>query len=186
VYPCTNCNKRGDGAGCTFVGRGPRGKSQRGQASPTLVQDRLQHLENLVMSLAQKQKIEHEQSPDQIPDFNAVPQAADVNGPNFQTPTSLTSNGTQPSRDTGTLVVNDEGTSYFESADWRAILNEVSFRSIPTLQVSLLSNHELTDSPCRSMESKTPSTIMSMRKRMMKGQRKTETRILFLQTCCLE
>lgn len=138
VYPCTNCNKRGDGAGCTFVGRGPRGKSQRGQASPTLVQDRLQHLENLVMSLAQKQKIGHEQSFDQISDFNDVPQAADANGTNLQTPTSLTSNGTQPSRDTGTLVVNDEGTSYFESVDWRAILNEVSLCSILALQVIIV------------------------------------------------
>ncbi|OQE22551.1 hypothetical protein PENSTE_c010G04977 [Penicillium steckii] len=124
VYPCTNCNKRGDGPGCTFVGRGPRGKSQRGQTSPTLVQDRLQHLENLVMSLAQKQK--HEQSPNQISDFNAVQQAADVNGPDYQTPKSVTSHGAHPSRDTGTLVVNDEGTSYFESADWRAILNEIN------------------------------------------------------------
>lgn len=52
-HPCTNCKKRGEAASCTYVGRGPRGKAQHGRSSPTLVQDRLHHLENLVMSLAQ-------------------------------------------------------------------------------------------------------------------------------------
>lgn len=94
------------------------------------MQDRLQHLENLVMSLAQKQKQEQEQDqeqpPDQVSDLNVGPQVADANGPSYQTPTSMNDHDTRSPRDTGTLVVNDEGTSYFESANWRAILKEVS------------------------------------------------------------
>lgn len=133
IYPCNNCKKRGDTVGCTFVGRGPRGKPQHGQSSPTLVQDRLQHLENLVMSLAQKQKQTPDQGPDQVsdqvPDFNSEPQIVDANGPSYQTPSSMSGHDTRSPHDTGTLVVNDEGTSYFESANWRAILKEVGHDS---------------------------------------------------------
>lgn len=78
------------------------------------------------MSLAQKNK-----PTDQI-DFNAGPQGSDANGNSYQTPVSTNDNDTQSPRDTGTLVVNDEGTRYLESANWRAILKEVS-RGPPAL-----------------------------------------------------
>ncbi|OJK02996.1 hypothetical protein ASPACDRAFT_23759 [Aspergillus aculeatus ATCC 16872] len=58
VHPCTNCRKRGEANSCTFVGRGPRGKASQGRASPTHVQDRLQHLENLILSLTQQKMLE--------------------------------------------------------------------------------------------------------------------------------
>ncbi|RAH44068.1 putative C6 transcription factor [Aspergillus brunneoviolaceus CBS 621.78] len=58
VHPCTNCRKRGEANSCTFVGRGPRGKTSQGRASPTHVQDRLQHLENLILSLTQQKMLE--------------------------------------------------------------------------------------------------------------------------------
>lgn len=82
------------------------------------MQDRLQHLENLVMSLAQQQK-----SGDQVPDFNA---AVAANGEDYDTPPSADDRENKASpRDTGTLVVNGEGTSYIDSANWRAIIEEV-------------------------------------------------------------
>lgn len=72
------------------------------------------------MSLAQKQK-----PTDQIPDFNAVAAENRV-GYGYDTPLSANDREkNSPSRDTGTLVVNDEGTSYIDSANWRAILEEV-------------------------------------------------------------
>ncbi|KAJ5784552.1 uncharacterized protein N7503_009764 [Penicillium pulvis] len=111
--------KRGEAALCTYVGRGPRAKAQHERSSPTLVQDRLQHLENLVMSLAQKQK-----PGDQITDFNT---GLTQDSPGYDTPPSANDRDTKSSpRDTGTLVVSDEGTSYIDSANWRAILEEIN------------------------------------------------------------
>ncbi|KAJ5376990.1 hypothetical protein N7509_013876 [Penicillium cosmopolitanum] len=82
------------------------------------------------MSLAQKQKQTPDQGPDQVsdqvPDFNSEPQIVDANGPSYQTPSSMSGHDTRSPHDTGTLVVNDEGTSYFESANWRAILKEIN------------------------------------------------------------
>ncbi|KAJ5579686.1 uncharacterized protein N7459_005671 [Penicillium hispanicum] len=119
TYPCTNCKKRGEAATCTYVGRGPRGKAQHGRSSPTLVQDRLQHLENLVMSLAQKQKPN-----DQEPNFNAPPQEGLVG---YDTPPSANDRENKPSpHDTGTLIVKDTGTSYIDGSNWRAILEEIN------------------------------------------------------------
>lgn len=116
-HPCTNCKRRGEAASCTYVGRGPRGKAQHGRSSPTLVQDRLQHLENLVMSLAQKQR-----PAGQVPELNTTPE----NGLSYNTPPSATERENKsPPRDPGTLVMSGEGTSYIDSANWRAILEEV-------------------------------------------------------------
>ncbi|KAJ5701343.1 hypothetical protein N7488_008891 [Penicillium malachiteum] len=118
TYPCTNCKKRGEAATCTYVGRGPKAKAQHGRASPTLVQDRLQHLENLVMSLAQQKKPD-----DQIYDFNTG--LEEMVG--YDTPPSTDERETKPSpRDTGTLVVKEDGTNYIDSANWRAILEEIN------------------------------------------------------------
>jgi hypothetical protein len=80
----------------------------------------LHHLENLVMSLAQKQR------PDGEPDSNAIqPQ----NRLAYATPSPGSSDRDSALTpvDTGTLVVKDEGTSYIDSANWRAILEEVRF-----------------------------------------------------------
>lgn len=72
------------------------------------------------MSLAKQQK-----PGDSVPDFNAALAASTVG---YDTPPSLSAddreNKSSP-RDPGTLVVNDEGTNYIDSANWRAILEEV-------------------------------------------------------------
>lgn len=58
----------------------------------------------------------------QITDFNT---GRPENVLGYETPASAEAKS--PAQDTGTLVVNDEGTSYIDSANWRAILEEVCF-----------------------------------------------------------
>ncbi|CAG7969487.1 unnamed protein product [Penicillium nalgiovense] len=117
-HPCGNCKKRGEATSCTYVGRGPRAKAQHGRSSPTLVQDRLHHLENLVKSLAQKQRSE----PDI--DFNAV---QPKNRDGYAAPSRGSDRDTAlVPVDTGTLIVKNEGTSYIDGANWRVILEEIN------------------------------------------------------------
>lgn len=78
----------------------------------------MHHLENLVMSLAQKQK-----SGPEI-DFNAV-QSEKRDAYVTPSPGSSDRDAALAPIDTGTLVVKNEGTSYIDSAHWRAILEEV-------------------------------------------------------------
>ncbi|KAJ5808807.1 hypothetical protein N7474_010076 [Penicillium riverlandense] len=122
THPCSNCKKRGEAASCTYIGRGPRGKAQQGRSSPSLVQDRLQHLENLVMSLAQKNNRSDE--PEDI-NFNAP--LKDDPG-EYATPSPSTDRETKspPLDAPGKLVVKNEEISYIDSAHWRAILEEIN------------------------------------------------------------
>lgn len=75
------------------------------------------------MSLAQQKK-----PGDQVTDFNTgLPQ--DVLG--YDTPPSANDRDTKSSPiDTGTLVIKNEGTSYIDSANWRAILEEVCVATV--------------------------------------------------------
>jgi hypothetical protein len=70
------------------------------------------------MSLAQKQ-----QPDDDVEiDFNAPPGSRGA----YVTPSPASDRETISTPvDTGTLVVKNEGTSYIDSANWRAILEEV-------------------------------------------------------------
>ncbi|KAL5047006.1 hypothetical protein BDW71DRAFT_180828 [Aspergillus fruticulosus] len=133
THPCNNCLKRGEGNSCTFVGRGPRGRSSHGRASPTHVQDRLQHLENLIMSFAQQRKQGEPQSQEPSPSF-PVPapellargqtMALTPTSPPKLEGTSPESEGT-PSGGDGKLLVKDTVTNYIYSAHWKAILEEI-------------------------------------------------------------
>lgn len=70
------------------------------------------------MSLAQKQKSDPEI------DFNAV-QSENRDAYATPSPGSSDRDAALTPADTGTLVVKNEGTSYIDSAHWRAILEEV-------------------------------------------------------------
>lgn len=72
------------------------------------------------MSLAQKQQPDE----DVDIDFNAPPEYRSA----YVTPSASDRDTISPPVDTGTLVVKNEGTSYIDSANWRAILEEVCFR----------------------------------------------------------
>lgn len=94
------------------------------------MQDRLQHLENLVLSLSQKKG-----PSESVIDFNT----SSSDATSYVTPPSVGDRETKSSpTDTGTLVVKDEGISYIDSADWRAVLEEVS-----TDDIGLLYTQEL-------------------------------------------
>lgn len=130
-YPCSNCKKRGEASTCTYVGRGPLGRAQHGRSSPTVIQGRLQHLENLVMSLAQNQQ------PGSKTDFNAQPVSNDT----YATPSlgSCDPNAELAPVDTGKLVVKNEGTNYIDGANWLAILEDVGLDRYTSVVVVLTS-----------------------------------------------
>lgn len=155
THPCNNCIKRGEAHTCTFVGRGPRGRSSHGRASPTLVQDRLQHLENLVLSFAQQKKQEdsHDQetspqasAPALTPASASAPAPAPAPAPTFEFPSReqplLLTPASPPKPEgtdegegglvggTGRLLVKDAVTNYIDSAHWKAILEEVGSPSV--------------------------------------------------------
>ncbi|KAE8379406.1 fungal-specific transcription factor domain-containing protein [Aspergillus bertholletiae] len=130
TYPCTNCKKRGEALSCTFVGRGPRGRASHGRTSPTLIQDRLQHLENLILSLTQKKSLtesrdshtlgEHDDGP-----VTGVRADARVTSRTPSTSTGVESKGS-PLDSSSKLVVENTGTSYIDGAHWTAILEEIN------------------------------------------------------------
>ncbi|KAH1513361.1 hypothetical protein KXW98_008234 [Aspergillus fumigatus] len=129
TFPCTNCKKRGEAAFCTFVGRGPRGRSSQGRKSPTLLQDRLQHLENLILSFTQKKSCEQSQTLSASEQQNTPSTTAEsvvpavlVNPSSSMEPEPRSS----APESTGRLLENKAGSSYFDGAHWRAILEEVN------------------------------------------------------------
>ncbi|KAL2825464.1 fungal-specific transcription factor domain-containing protein [Aspergillus cavernicola] len=150
THPCTNCLKRGEGHLCTFVGRGPRGRSSHGRSSPTHVQDRLQHLENLILSLAQQKKQDEGESEDATAAL--PPGALDLESRRqsmLLTPPSPSTGklegtgleiGDSPPGQTGKLLVKETGTSYIDSAHWKAILEEIN-----EFKESLRDTDELSD-----------------------------------------
>ncbi|PWY91241.1 hypothetical protein BO70DRAFT_307947 [Aspergillus heteromorphus CBS 117.55] len=138
THPCTNCQKRGEAHSCTFVGRGPRGKnSGNGQASPAHVQDRLQHLENLILSFTQMKKEQGQEQGLERGQENekgggmGLGQGTEwgagehvVVHPQIQQ--QGTEEGSSPSEVAGKLVVGETGTRYIDGSHWSAILEEVS------------------------------------------------------------
>ncbi|KAI2792476.1 hypothetical protein POX_b02514 [Penicillium oxalicum] len=77
---------------------------------PQHIQDRLQHLENLVMSLAQKKSSET---------------AVDVGEIDNSSPSLDEAKTRESPPDSGTLLVRNEEISYIDSSDWRTILQEI-------------------------------------------------------------
>ncbi|PYI05747.1 C6 transcription factor [Aspergillus sclerotiicarbonarius CBS 121057] len=138
IHPCTNCKKRNETSTCTFIGRGPRGKVSNGRTSPAHVQDRLQHLENLILSFTQQQQqqqqVQQKQEQQRVGGEQVVGAGVGVGvaaPPQQQrTPSSVeeeeeesSPSGSDPA---GRLVVGEEGTRYIDGAHWSAILEEIS------------------------------------------------------------
>ncbi|KAL1966397.1 hypothetical protein VTN77DRAFT_4539 [Rasamsonia byssochlamydoides] len=128
TYPCDRCTRRGDAASCTYIGHGPRGRASHGSASPTHIQNRIQHLENLVLSFAQKKKLE-EQATSQTP-HSMRKEKGSLGDPESYLEEEDHSNAVpeekQPLEDSpGKLLVEEVGTSYVDAAHWRAILEDI-------------------------------------------------------------
>lgn len=78
------------------------------------------------MSLSQKTR-----PSESVIDFNTG--SSDSNTA-YDTPPSVSDRETKQSpTETGTLVVKDEGISYIDSADWRAVLEEVCLGTLKLL-----------------------------------------------------
>ncbi|KAB8206196.1 fungal-specific transcription factor domain-containing protein [Aspergillus parasiticus] len=129
TYPCTNCKKRGEALSCTFVGRGPRGRTLHGRTSPTLVQDRLQHLENLILSLTQKKSLA-ENHDIHRPEEHDGPATSRTTDDRVTPRPPSTSTGFKPKESpldpSSKLVMENTGTSYIDGAHWTAILEEIN------------------------------------------------------------
>ena len=147
THPCLNCKRRGEADSCTYVGRGPRGRTEHDRTSPSHLQEKLQHLENLVMSFDQNrrgneimpQNTELGQMMGQVhihgngqgsSQNNSQGHLSDVTSPKtigsgFDADVEVDS-AVSPGE--GKLVVKDDGTSYIAGAHWKAILQEVCCR----------------------------------------------------------
>ncbi|KAL1881000.1 hypothetical protein Plec18167_003540 [Paecilomyces lecythidis] len=133
IYPCSNCTRRGDIGACTYVGRGPKGRGAHPQTNPTHIQSRLHHLENLVLSLAQKKRLEGQDvltppasHPSMPQDFSAQLDGFQDTGNNRVLSKGSSDEEKDLSDSPGRLLVEDVGTSYLDAAHWRAILEEIN------------------------------------------------------------
>ncbi|KAJ9312436.1 transcriptional regulator family: Fungal Specific TF [Paecilomyces variotii] len=133
IYPCSNCTRRGDVGACIYVGRGPKGRGAHPRADLTHTQNRLHHLENLVLSLAQKRRLEGQDVDVMTPCQQLMPETSSQpnGGRNTLTdPALLKASSAEKKNDLvdspGRLFVEDVGTSYLDAAHWRAILEEIN------------------------------------------------------------
>jgi hypothetical protein len=133
TYPCDRCTRRGEAASCTFVGHGPRGRASEGGSSPTHIQNRIQHLENLVLSFAQQRRQRDGASP--YASVTRKPNGSSLADPEAYVEDELVdlTSSTKASHIDKTLeddpgkIVNEEdvGISYVDASHWRAILDDV-------------------------------------------------------------
>lgn len=141
THPCDRCTRRGDAASCTFVGHGPRGRvNYAAGTNPSHIQNRIQHLENLILSFAQQKKQDERASgsggswdsnhsggavllssastsPGNIGNHSAHP-SPEISG--------AMERSTSVEVDPGKLLNN--GTTYVDASNWQAILDDVCLR----------------------------------------------------------
>lgn len=104
-------------------------RTSQGRTSPTLVQDRLQHLENLILSLTQKKSLakNHELQKLEEHEELAMDLKTDVRVTSGTSSTSAEFAPKEfPLEPSSKLVVENAGTSYIDGAHWTAILEEIS------------------------------------------------------------
>lgn len=185
AYPCGNCTRRGDAAACTYVGRGPKGRASHAYTNPTHIQNRIHHLENLVLSFAQKRRLEGQVTPPFQP---ALSQLEDIrthaNGTHGAAPNAallrVASNEKNDVVDSpGRIVIEDVGTSYIDAAHWRAILEEVSLQEHHRgLSIQILKSHGT-----RSMKSRNTFERTMMKYLKIALSNPTSEKQKFLRYC---
>ncbi|KAF9893597.1 hypothetical protein FE257_010909 [Aspergillus nanangensis] len=198
--------KRGEAQSCTFVGRGPKGRTAQGRSSPSHVQDRVQHLENLILSLVQRKELEETYTTSvSRDDPNVAPQSSrqSIQETSPSTTTVISDAKGSPFDPSSKLLVGEAGTSYIDGAHWSAILEEynefwvnpenASLASLALLYAILTlvaSTYQRLGEPLPSTLEDTASVIRTFRKRAAQclaqsnytipGQRKVEA--LFVYT----
>ncbi|KAJ5915809.1 hypothetical protein N7454_010950 [Penicillium verhagenii] len=109
----------------------------------------------------------HQKKPgDQVTDFNTGV-TEDTLG--YDTPPSVNDRETKASpRDTGTLLVSNEGTSYIDSANWRAILEEINGVKEYLDEQEDNSDNDLTEED--PYGDSTPALLLGMAKKVTKQE----------------
>lgn len=135
MHPCNNCSSRGLGSSCTYSTTTSR---PNGQAH---VQDRINQLENLVLSLMQQSPVSAGPSPpedgpqtqstlDRLPGQDRSPpdQSSGQQLPEQpRTSRPRTQRGVSPSpSDYGSLSIRDSSVAYVSSAHYGAILDSIA------------------------------------------------------------
>lgn len=130
-HPCENCVKRGDGPSCTYAQTGTRKKNSSQQASPTSpddMQNRIDRLEGLVLSLmtngtqsdgpaAAMAAISGESTTGSTGLSNEI-ELDDDEGPESDTE--------QVTKSFGIMKVDNNKSYYISEAHWASVLNDVS------------------------------------------------------------
>ncbi|EAU35512.1 conserved hypothetical protein [Aspergillus terreus NIH2624] len=175
THPCTNCIKRDEAHSCTFVGRGPKGKTAQGQTSPALIQERVQHLENLILSLVQK----NQQAPNQnttptTPSVGATREQSNVSSqgsrrgsrqpPSVTPPTTVSDAEYTPLDPPSKLVVGETGESYIDSAHWSSILEEINGVKKYLQEDDIVSEEDVVDEEAPDTHDVSPTLLLGWNK----------------------
>ncbi|KAL3704883.1 hypothetical protein TMatcc_008555 [Talaromyces marneffei ATCC 18224] len=140
THPCDRCTRRGDAASCTYVGHGPRGRVNHATGTnPSHIQNRIQHLENLILSFAQQKKQEDESGSGSGSGSGGSNSGGAARGSSTLTspaghvnnnsaePSPTTSGAAEQSTsveaDPGKLLNN--GMTYVDASNWQAILDDL-------------------------------------------------------------
>lgn len=134
THPCDRCTRRGDAASCTYVGHGPRGRvNHAAGTNPSHIQNRIQHLENLILSFAQQKKQEDESGSGESSHGGGAARGSSAS----TFPGNTVNNSAEPSPDTNGAVEQstsvdvdpgkllNNGTTYVDASNWQAILDDV-------------------------------------------------------------
>ncbi|KAJ5937980.1 Fungal-specific transcription factor protein [Penicillium verhagenii] len=123
LHPCSNCSSRGMSSTCVYI---PQSTGPRGSKAAAHVQDRINHLEGLVMGLMQQTG--------SSTGLASTPTTNSADDP----PGTPSGNATQISRediipeiapspsDYGSVRIRHSGVSYISSSHWAAVLDDIA------------------------------------------------------------
>lgn len=132
MHPCSNCSSRGLGSSCTYSSSRPV-LSGRPPGS-VQVQERINQLENLVLSLMQQTTsspmVALSEMPSTTTDGDPVFVSSSPSGTDPERPLAkrlVIQHEVSPSpSDYGSIRIHDSGVSYVSSAHWEAVLDSIA------------------------------------------------------------
>ncbi|EEA18666.1 hypothetical protein EYB25_008774 [Talaromyces marneffei] len=132
-HPCENCIKRGDASSCTYAQPGSRKKSspQSSSTSPDDMQNRIDRLENLVLSLmtngsqaagpaAAVAALSRHNSVESGQNYQDLELDDDVDGHNEESDTEAVT------KSFGIMKVDNNKSMYISEAHWASVLNDIA------------------------------------------------------------
>lgn len=140
AFPCNNCVKRKQSSACRYVGPpGPHSRTSQARAEPGNLQERLEHLENLVYSFVKNQVPESQTPVESAAKTSRTARARDGKSDLSDREHAEEEHTSVDSQ--GRILVDSIGTRYIDAAHWKAILEDVSllfFRSFHALYILIL------------------------------------------------